>query len=93
MVDQILEGPTGPVFAICGLTFIIGEILFGISVIRAGIYSKIAAILFLVGMFTIPLASIFPEVVVVIGSIIAGVGLVWWSIELYKLAGSKSDTA
>ena len=92
MVDQILEGPTGLVMAISGLTFLIGEILFGISVIRAGIYSKIAAILFLIGMFTIPLGSIFPEIVVVIGSIIAGVALIWWGIELYNLAGSKSNT-
>lgn len=87
MVDQLLEGPTGLVMMISGLTFLIGEILFGISVIRAGKYSKIAAVLFLVGMFTIPLGSIFPEIVVVIGSIIAGVAFIWWGVELYKLAG------
>ena len=91
MVDQILEGPTGVVFIISGFTFLIGEILFGISVIRAGKYSKIAAILFLVGMFTVPLGSVFPEIVVVIGSIIAGVGLLWWGVELYMLAGSFAD--
>ena len=77
MVDQILEGPTGIVFAISGLTFIIGEILFGISAIRAGMYSKIAAILFIIGMFTIPLAGKIPASAVVIGSIIAGIGLIW----------------
>ena len=91
MVDQLLEGPTGVVYIISGLTFLIGEILFGISVIRAGQYSKLAAILFLVGMFTIPLGSVFPEIVVVIGSIIAGVGLIWWGVELYKLAGRFAD--
>ena len=91
MVEQILEGPTGIVFAISGLTFIIGEILFGISVIRAGVYSKIAAILFIIGMFPIPLAGIFPESAVVIGSIIAGIGLIWWGVELYRLAGAISE--
>ncbi|MFC1997707.1 hypothetical protein ACFLXI_08915 [Chloroflexota bacterium] len=91
MVDQLLEGPTSVVFVISGLTFIIGEILFGISVIRAGVYSKIAAVLFIAGMFPIPLAGIFPESVVVTGSITAGVGLVWWGFELYRLANSKSD--
>ena len=93
MVDQILEGPTGLVFIISGLTFLIGEILFGISVIQAGKYSKIAAVLFLVGMFTIPLGSIFPEIVVIIGSIIAGVALIWWGLELYQLAARFSDRA
>ena len=87
MVDQILEGPTGAVAATSGLTFIFGEILFGISVIRAGLFSKIASILFMIGMFFVPLGSVFPESFVVIGSIIAGIGLIWWSTELYKLAG------
>jgi hypothetical protein len=89
MVDQILEGPTSTVFIISGLTFIIGEIIFRISVIRAGIYSRLAAILFIIGMFPIPLAGVFPESAVVIGSIIAGIGLVWWGIELYRLADVK----
>ena len=87
MVDQILEGPTGAVAATSGLTFIFGEILFGISVIRARLFSKIASVLFMVGMFFVPLGGVFPEILVIIGSIIAGVGLIWWSIELYKLAG------
>ena len=93
MVDQILEGPTGAVAATSGLTFLLGEILFGISVIRAGLFSKIASILFMVGMFFVPLGSVFPESMVIIGSIIAGVGLIWWSAELYKLAGNVSDSA
>ena len=87
MLDQILEGPTGAVAATSGLTFLLGEILFGISVIRANIFSKIASSLFMVGMFFVPLGGVFPESAVVIGSIIAGVGLIWWSTELYKLAG------
>ena len=92
MVDQILEGPTGAVAATSGLTFLLGEILFGISVIRAGLFSKIASILFMVGMFFVPLGSVFPESMVITGSIIAGIGLIWWSTELYKQTGSVSDS-
>jgi len=92
MIDQILEGPTGAVAATSGLTFILGEILFGISVIRAKIFSRIASILFMVGMFFVPLGSVFPENLIIIGSILAGVGLIWWSTELYKLAGNISDS-
>jgi hypothetical protein len=43
------------------------------------------------GMFLVPLGEVFPESVVVIGSIIAGVGLIWWGIELYMQANSGSD--
>lgn len=86
MVDQILESPTGVVAIISGFVFLIGEILFGISVIRANVFSKIASILFMIGMFLVPLGDVFPESAVVIGSIIAGVGLIWWSTELFRLA-------
>ena len=91
MVEQILEGPAGVVAIIFGLVFLIGELLFGVSVIRANVFSKIASILFMIGMFLVPLVGVFPEGVVVFGSIIAGVGLIWWSVELYRLADSNLD--
>ena len=91
MVDQIYESPTGVAAAISGLVFLLGEILFGISVIRAGVYSKIASVLFMVGMFLVPLGGFFPEIAIVIGSIIAGVALVWWGIELYRLSNRELD--
>ena len=89
MVNQILEGPAGVIAIISGLVFLIGEVLFGISVISANVFSKIASILFMVGMFLVPLGDVFPESAVVIGSIIAGVGLIWWSIELLRLANHE----
>ena len=91
VVDQILESPTGVVAAVSGLVFLIGEILFGISVMRASVFSKIASILFIVGMFLVPLGGILPESAVVIGSIIAGVGLIWWGVELYQRANRGVD--
>ena len=91
MQDQIWESPAGSIAAVYGLVFIVGEILFGISVIRANVYSKIASILFMAGMFLVPLGEVFPESAVVIGSIVAGIGLIWWGIELYKQANSGSD--
>lgn len=87
-VDQLLDGRNGPVFAASGLAFLIGELLFGISVIRAGVFSKIAAGLFMVGLIPVGLhlSGIFPEYVVNIGSVLAGLGMIWWSVELYRLA-------
>jgi hypothetical protein len=93
--EQLMEGPSGPVFAGSLLIFLIGELLFGISVIRAGVFSKIAAVLFIIGMVPVALhlSGVFPESVVVISSVVAGLGLIWWSIELYRLAGSEADPA
>jgi len=87
-VDQLWESPVGVAAAISGLVFLIGEILFGISVIRTGIFSKIASILFILGMFLIPLGEVIPESAVVVGSIIAGIALIWWGIELYGQTNS-----
>jgi len=72
------------------LIFLIGEILFGISVIRAGVYSRIPAILFMLGLIIVALhpTGIFPESVVDIGATAVGIGLIWWSIDLNKLAGT-----
>jgi hypothetical protein len=95
MITQIEEGPSAPVFVGFLLIFLIGEILFGISVIRAEVYSKIAAILFMAGLIPVALhpSNVFPESVVDIGATAAGIGLIWWSINLNRLAGRKMDSA
>ena len=90
-LDQIWESTAGVVAAISAIVFLIGEVLFGIAVIRAGVFSKIASILFIVGMFLVPLGEVIPESAVVIGSIIAGIGLIWWGIELYGQTNSNMD--
>ncbi|MGD8996493.1 MAG: hypothetical protein PVH80_00155 [Anaerolineae bacterium] len=93
VVDRMMDGPSGPVFIGSILIFVIGELLFGISVIRAGMFSRIAAVLFMITMVptVLHLAGIFPESVVVISSILAGVALIWWSVELYGLASRQAD--
>jgi len=90
VIAQVEEGPSAPVFVGSLFIFLIGEILFGISVLRAGVYSKIAAILFMLGLIIVALhpTGIFPESVVDIGATAVGIGLIWWSIDLNKLAGT-----
>ncbi len=93
MVENLLEGRNGWAFALSGMTFLVGEVLFGISVIRAGVFSKVSAVLFMLGMIPVALhlTGIFPEYVVNISSIVAGIGLIWWSIELYRLSGTQAE--
>ena len=92
-VEQLMEGPSGTAVVVSALIFLLGEILFGISVIRAGVFSKIAAVLFMIGLFPVPLSGVLPDSVVAIGSIVAGIGLIWWGTDLYRLAGSESERA
>jgi hypothetical protein len=95
MISLIEEGPSAPVFVGGLLTFVIGELLFGISVIRAGVYSKIAAGLFMAGLIPVALhpTGIFPESVIDLAAAAAGIGLIWWGIELYRLTGTNLDLA
>jgi hypothetical protein len=93
MIILIEEGPSAPVFVGGLLIFLIGELLFGISVIRAGVYSKIAAGLFMAGLIPVALhpTAIFPESMVDLGAAAAGIGLIGWGVELYRLAATKLD--
>jgi len=95
MIAQIEEGSSAPMFVSSLLIFLFGEILFGISVIRAGVYSKIAAILFMLGLIFVALhpSGIIPESVVDIGATAVGIGLTWWSIDLNKFAGTMIDSS
>jgi hypothetical protein len=91
MTEQLMEGPSSSVFVTSLLVFLVGELLFGVSVVRAGVFSRVAAILFMGGLFPVALhpSGIFPEPVVVVGSIAAGVGLIWWSMQLNSMASVR----
>jgi hypothetical protein len=93
--EQIMEGPTGLVVIGSLLTFLVGEILFGVSVMRAGVYSRIAAIPFTAGLVAVPLhpTGLISEGVVDIGAAMAALGMIWWSVGLIRLAGTRSDSA
>lgn len=84
LVDQLLDGPVGTTLAISGLVFLIGVILFGISVIRTGEFPLISSLLFIAGFIPVPFGEILPDVVVYTGSISAGLGLILWGIHLYQ---------
>jgi hypothetical protein len=89
---QLMDGPAGLVAAISGLTFLVGEILFAISVMRAGVFSKIAAWLFMIGMVPVPLVDVFPFSIVAVGSVLAGIGIMWWGLSLWSFASKGTDT-
>lgn len=87
-VDQLMTGPTGLVFAATLVLYLLGVILFGISVIAAGVYPRAIGVLFVITMFAFILhpIGVLPEAVAVAGSIAAGLVLIWWSVALYRLA-------
>jgi len=83
-VDQLLKGPTSTALSVSGFVFILGIILFGITTIRAGRLPAGATLLFVFGFITVPLGELLPVEVVHSGSVLAGLGLLWWGIYLYN---------
>jgi hypothetical protein len=84
--DALLDGNPGIAMAISGLTFLIGEILFSISILRAGVFPKGAAWLFMVGFVPMTLVEALPEGVVAAGSVVAGGGIIWLGLALWGFA-------
>lgn len=71
---------------ISSFIFLVGEILFGISVLRAGLFSKIATVLFMIGFFATPMRSAYP-IITFIGLTLSGTGLIWWGVSLFSMTG------
>jgi hypothetical protein len=83
-VDHLLEGTTGTVWAISGIIFLAGVLLFGLPCIRSGIFPVVASFLFTIGFIPIPFGEIIPWFIVYSGSVMGGTGLIWWGILLYR---------
>jgi hypothetical protein len=69
------------------LTWVAGNVLFGISVVRAKVFSRWAGILLAAGTVIIPIAYLahLPEKVIAAGGSIAGASVAWLGYELLRL--------
>src|SRR5262245_13534758 len=68
------------------LAWVVGMVLFGVSVIRARVFSRWAGILLILGTVGVPIAYLtgLPEKVVISGPILAGIGQIWLGYELLR---------
>ena len=85
-MDKLAESTAMQITIISYMIFLVGEILYGIAVFRAGIFSRIATVLFMIGFLATPVRPAYP-IVTFIGLTISGVGMIWWGISLWSLAG------
>ena len=80
---KMTEGTGMMILMISGVIFLLGEILFGISIILAGVFSTVAAVLWMIGYLPTPLGGAYPKIVLM-GSILSAIGIIWWSLELWS---------
>jgi hypothetical protein len=88
--DALMEGSPGIVAAVSGLIFLIGEILFSVSILRARVFPKAAAWLFLVGFIPMTLIEVLSDELVAAGSLIAGAGIIWLGASLWRFTAAGS---
>jgi hypothetical protein len=85
---------TGRVLAayiVFAATNMMGIALFGIAILRAGVFPRVAAILLIVGgiLFNLPVGGPIPHLVLIIGGALWGAGAVWLGSALWSKAGEK----
>jgi len=85
---EISLGVLETVILVAGPLEVIGGLLFGIAIIRAGILPRWAAILFIIGI--VP-GRFAPEVVVRISSVVLGIGLAWLGYALWSERREKAS--
>ena len=85
-MTRLQSGSAMTAAMISGLIMFVGEILFGIAAFRAGIFPRIATVLFMIGFLATPVRQVYP-IITFVGLSMSGIGIIWWSISLWSLAG------
>lgn len=87
LVTELLAGPTGQAALVSMVIFTVGVILFGVALIRANLFPKWAAALYIIGFLPVAVAPFIREIIVSIGEVVAGIGLMWLSYALMSSVG------
>ncbi len=97
LFDRIFSPPHLAIGAVSVLSWVLGSVLSGITVLRAKVLPAPAGLLLLIGTLVIPVAYLghLPEFIVAIGGTLAGAGEVWLGIGLLRVIrttpGSKAS--
>jgi hypothetical protein len=80
VVEELLQGPTMVALLASVLVFVAGSVLFGVSMLRAGIHSRVPAAAYLVALPVLAFAARLPDTPVTsVVHVVVGASLVWLS--------------
>jgi hypothetical protein len=87
LFQKILSGPHVFLGVVSVLTWVLGYVLFGLSIIRATVFPRWSGVLLIAGSLIIPLAYFagLPVKVVAIGAILVGTSQSWLGLFLLQL--------
>ena len=82
LVGELMSGTTGLAALASLIIFVLGVILFGTSIIRANLFPKWAAVLYIVGFLPLAAGPFLPPIVVSVGEVVASIGILGLSYVL-----------
>jgi hypothetical protein len=87
LVDEkgpIFTGPTGIIFPVSLMAFMLGYLIFGIATIRAKLLSRWGTLLIIIGAVLFGIGPLLVQIVVVAGAVVFGIGIFWLGYDLWK---------
>jgi hypothetical protein len=95
VVQALVAGPVRLLFLACGVSFLVGVLLFGLTTFRAGIFPRAATLLYVIGFIPYSVPVLFPAEVVTLGQATGAVGIAWlgWTLWHERPAVSIHHTA
>ena len=89
--NAVLEGPTMWAILTGGLTFLIGTILFGVSMVRTGVMPRAAAVGYTVGLVTIGLLGLLGDSLISsLAHVVAGASLIALSRRTWRAPSTRT---
>ena len=86
VVKELFAGPTRPAFLAIGVVFLVGVVIFTIATIRAGVFPRPAAVLYVVGFALFTFSRFLPDLIVTIGQTMAGAAILWFGLTLWTVS-------
>lgn len=90
-VKELFAGTTGLVALASLVIFTLGVVLFGIAIIRADVFPKLPAVLYIVGSLPLAVSPFIPEIIGSIGEVVVSIGLIWLSYALITSTGETEQ--
>jgi len=81
------NGPTGIAIFSSVLLYVLGVVTFGAATIKANVYPRIAAMLYIVGTLPSIVAVLLPPLVISLIESVASVGVIWLGVALWRGVG------
>ena len=80
----LLGGPMGIVFAVTGICFALGFVIFAVSTIRAKVFPAFAAVMLLLGAPVLGLSPLMPVPARMIACVVFGMANIWLGYVLWS---------